>query len=268
MSGSSSSPRKTVTVSPKLKGKILIVGKLAGSAAKQAAKRLHAKIEEAQKPIELEPTPRWRDLGFNGILAAALKAGPPAPPVVPKRNTKAEHSGVADESGDADDSSKKAADEERIAAEEALHRARQKRGMLQRKVAAAEQRELETAKEVEKLQGTVDKLEGEVKDVVGKRFAVEIKANDLECRVQETQAQHETLLHQSSLDYQAFSRASELQKRMIENVAGKRPTSANQYGRRKGGADNHGGQKRTADEARTDRAKTSFKWFIPCASIA
>lgn len=190
---------------------------LAGSAARKAAERLRSKVEEAEKPVVKEPTPRWRGHGFDGILAAALKAAAPKPK---------EQNEVIDDSGNPKPKAPTVDDAEKIADEEALQRVRQKRGMLQKRIVSAQQRCDETAREADKLQGEVSNLEVEVREVIGKRFAIEVKANDLENRVQETQAKHASLLQQASLDHSAFSRAADLQKLILDNVVGAQPTTS------------------------------------------
>lgn len=197
---------------PKLTNKFT---QLAGAARRKAADRLASKVEEAQKPISVESTPRWRDNGFSGILVAAIKAAAPKSTEV---GEVANGSTKAQGSGDQ-------LDDDQVAEQEAIQRFRQKRGLLQKKIVSAEQRCHETATEAEKLRSQVANLDDGVRDIIGKRFAVEVKAGDLESRVQETQTMYSSLLQQSDLDQEAFSRATELQQLMMQNIVSASPGS-------------------------------------------
>lgn len=215
------------------------MSRLAGSAAKKAQDRLRAKLDEAEAPIVMDPTPRWRGLGFEGILAAALTANAPKP-----GEKRSSVTGSVISSGNEPVSAQKAEeDAEKAAAKEALQAVRQKKGMLQKKIFTAEQRVATTAKETEKLQKTFDKLEGEVRDVVGKRFKVEVKANDLENHLQELQEKQDSLLQQAHLDQVALNRTSWVQGCILMDIVGARPRTAGDDPNRTLSANKKGGSK-------------------------
>lgn len=180
---------------------------------------------EASKSLSVsgppEATPRWRGLGFNGILAAAIRAE--APPEVPKNKG---HASVQPGSSNVGPRVTQVleSDPEVDEQKEELLRLQRKRDMLRKKLNGAEEKCRATTKENETLQSRVSTLQKEAQNAGGERFFTEERANETSQRLQEVRVACEALRQQEMLDRRVFTDTLNLKERALHKLT-QRPGS-------------------------------------------